>query len=299
MSDIFYNDLQKDITQLTFMDIYNRLSLLAKSVFEWHGLPEGMNEKFIERYLFEDGRCMFFHDKTLGWMITRCTDSATLNPYDEPTRLYPAAVNYTPEETGEGAEGERGFEVGKECVLIQNNDDAIPTTQTIRLFAARMALMQRTIDVNIKAQKTPYIIRCGSKQQLLSLRNMFKDIEGFEDCIVVDKSLEVEDAIKVFSTAAPVVFDKLAIEKNKLWNECMTFLGVNNANMDKRERLVDDEVQANNEQIMLSAEMMLKARESAAEAMSKLSGRNISVKLRQLQKPTADSTAPGKEGAEE
>lgn len=298
MSDIYIKDLENDITQLTFNDIYNRLSLLAKAVFEWHGLPEGMNEKFIERYLYEDGRCMFFHDQTLGWMITRCTDSATLNPYDEPTRLFPAATNYIPDEA-EDNDSLRGYEVGSECVLIQNNDDGLPTNRTIRLFAARMALMQRTIDVNIKAQKTPYIIRCANKNQLLSLRNMFKDIDGFEDCVVVDKSMEAEDAIKVFNTNAPIVFDKLAIEKNKLWNECMTFLGVNNANMDKRERLVDDEVQANNEQIMLSAEMMLKARERAAEAMSKLSGLNISVKIRTLQKPTEATQATGKEVAED
>ena len=282
MDTIYYNDIQKDITQATFWDIYTRLTLLATSVFEWSGLPEGIDEKFIERYLYFQGRCMFFKDPTLGWMVTACSDAGMLNYYDEPTRLFPNATNYIPD-VAESPEG-FGYENGTECALIMNNDLSKPTAHTIKLYAARLTEMQRTIDVNIKAQKTPYILKVESSQLLLSLKNLFKDVEGFEDCVFVDKSLDVGENVAVLNTSAPIVFDKLAIEKNKLWNEVMTFLGVNNANMDKRERLVDDEVQANNEQIALAADVMLKARERAAKAMSELSGLNISVKLRDLHK---------------
>lgn len=285
MDDVYFRDVQKNITQATFYDIYTRLTMLAQSVFEWSGLPEGIDQKFIERYLFFAGRCMFFKDAKLGWMVTGCTDAGMLNYYDEPVRLYPFATNYIPEEGSSSESDDMGYENGTECVLIMNNDLSKPTSQTIQLYAARLTEIQRTMDLNIAAQKTPFIIKCNSDKQLLSLKNLYRDVKGFESVCFLDKSLEVEDSVKVLNTAAPIVFDTLALEKNRMWNECMTFLGINNANMDKRERLVDDEVQANNEQIMLAAEMMLKARERAAEAMSKLSGLNISVKLRQLQKP--------------
>lgn len=259
----------KDLSILTFYDYYNRLSMLAQSVFEWHGLPNGIDEKHLERYLYEQGCCMFFKDKTLGWIITRCLLDGDLNYYDEPTTIFPVATNYV---------DVRSYENGKESILIYNNDRCIPTRRTILLYASRLAEIQRTADVNIFAQKTPYIVK-GSDKQKNSLLAVIRKWFGNEPLIFGDKNLDTSE-MKVLNTTAPVVFDKLTIEKNKLWNECMTFLGINNANTDKRERLVDDEVQANNAQIELSAHVMLKARERAARLMSDFCGKEITVTMR-------------------
>lgn len=278
--DIYYHDAAKDINQATFSDYYHRLALLAQAVFKWDGLPEGISERHIERYLFNEGRCMFFEDKTKGLMVTRCTDSGLLNYYDEPTRLTPVATHYY---------SWKSFENHVNCVEILNNNYAIPTHRTIMLYAARLTDTQRTADVNIMAQKTPSFIRASDKQRL-SLINMFRQWRGNEPLIMADKELQGLP-LEVLKTDAPVVFDKLHIEKNKIWNECMTFLGVNNANTDKRERLVDDEVQANNQQIELSAQVMLSARERAAEEINKLFGTNIKVEMRTLCDPLESPTA--------
>ena len=275
MDNIYMMNPPRDITQLTFFDMYTRLMMLAQAVFKWEGLPNGIDEKHIERFLFHEGRCMFFRDPMKGWMVAKCTDQGWLNYYDEPTHLTPAAANCDMMLS-------KPYEVGMECAVIFNNDYAIPTHRTISLYAARLADIQRTMDVNINAMKTPVIIKCNDKQRL-SVENMYRQVDDYKVKIVVDKTMET-DEIKVLNVAAPVVFDKLAIEKSRMWNEVMTFLGVNNANMDKRERLVDDEVQANNEQIMLSAQMMLKARERAAETMSKLCGQKITVTTRDLRR---------------
>ena len=279
-----------DATELTFKDTMIRLSLLAQTVFKWKGLPNGIDEKHLERYLFEEGRCIFYHDETVGWVITRCTDSGDRNYYDEPTRLLPVATNATGLDLKEK-------DPRKDCVLIYNNDYAYPTTRTLMMYAARLTEMQRTIDINIHAQKTPVLIKASDKTRL-SAKQIYKQWDGFEPLIITDKNLTEGVALEVLNIAAPVVFDKLSIEKNKLWNECMTFLGINNANMDKRERLVDDEVQANNEQIGYSAEVMLKARQRAAEAMSKLCCCDITVELRRTHKDVTGAEQPT-EGQEE
>lgn len=280
MKDIFYNDAVKELNQATFSDYYHRLALLAQAVFKWEGLPEGINERHIERYLFNEGRCMFFEDSTKGLMVTRCTDSGLLNYYDEPTRLTPVATHYY---------NWKSLENHVSCVEILNNDYAIPTHRTIMQYAIRLTDIQRTIDVNIMAQKTPAFIR-ATKNQRLSLVNMYRQWKGNEPLVMVDDTLQ-NAPLEVLKTDAPVVFDKLHIEKNKLWNECMTFLGVNNANTDKRERLVDDEVQANNQQIELSAQVMLKARQRAAEEINSLFGTEIEVTMRTLCEPLESPTA--------
>ena len=282
MENIFIGNRSMDITNLTFQDFYMRLMLLAQTVFEWEGLPNGIDEKHIEKYLYSEGRCMFFHDFEKGWMIAKCTDAGRLNYYDEPTKLRPVATQYIPDDP-------IVYENGENCALIYNNAYAIPTHRTILLYAARLTEMQRTIDININAQKTPVIVKTTARQ-LPTMRAAYRQFKGFEPVIFGDKNLDALDDVKALNVAAPVVFDKLAIEKNKLWNECMTFLGINNANMDKRERLVDDEVQANNEQIQLSAHIMLKSRQMAAEQMSALCGREITVKLRNAHRAPQDAS---------
>ena len=280
MKDIYTTQFAKSVDQLTYNDYLRRLTMLARAVFRWEGLPNGIDEKFIEKYLFNEGRCMFFKDFEKGWMVTKIAEVGCLNYYDEPTLLSPIATNYNPEEP-------RTYMNGEECVVIYNNDLAAATLETIRLYAARLTEIQRTADINIIAQKTPVIVT-GTEKQRLSLKAVIRAWLGNEPIIHGDKNLEGMD-MKVLNTAAPVVFDKLTIEKNKMWDECMTFLGINNANMDKRERLVADEVQANNEQIALSAVCMLKARERAAKAMSEMCGCDIRVSMR---KPEEIKGAP-------
>lgn len=292
MNDMLAMPSAKNIKQLTFIDYYFRLKLLALSVFEWKGLPNGIDPKYIEKYLLYNGSCMFFQDKKLGWMVTKCTEKGGLNYYDEPVSLRPSATNYI---------NMKSYTPGVDCVYITNNDFCIPTTRTLRMYAARLAEIQRTADVNIIAQKTPVIVK-GTDKQRKSLLQVIRSWLGDEPLIFGDKQLDISE-MKVLNTAAPVVFDKLTIEKNKMWNECMTFLGINNANTDKRERLVDDEVQANNEQIELSAHVMLKARERAAEEISKLCGCEVTVSLRNANTGAVEPAATHKtlqpEGGEE
>lgn len=280
MNEIYYKDAAREMNQLTFADYYNRLSLLARSVFKWEGLPEGIKERYIEKYLFNQGRCIFFEDKTKGLIVTGATECGLLNYYDEPTFFTPVATHYNRWQP---------LENHVKCVEIRNNDEVTPTHRTILQYAVRLTDIQRTIDINIRAQKTPCFIR-ASKNQKLSLVNMYRQWSENEEHIMVDENIQGAP-LDVLRTDAPVVFDKLHIEKNKLWNECMTFLGLNNANTDKRERLVDDEVQANNEQIEQSATVMLKEREDAAAEINRIFGTNIKVSKRTICAPLEAPTA--------
>lgn len=264
----------KNLNDRTFTDYYYRLLMIAKSRFKWNNIPNFIKDEWIEKYLINEGNCLFFEDDVKGFMVAKATASGMLNTYDE-------CVSYTPYGTGYIG---RPLINDEECVLIKNNDFMLSTAPTLQLYAYRLTEITRAIDVNISAQKTPVVVLCNEKQRL-SFKRMFKNISDNEVAIYGDKNLDI-DAIKSLNIQAPVVFDKLECQKHAIWNECMTFLGFNNSNQDKKERLVADEVGANDEQIGASANVMLKTRQDACENINRIFGLDISVELREMPMPT-------------
>lgn len=269
-----YKSMAKLLNDRIVTDYFYRLMLISKALFKWENLPNGIDEKWIERYLFTEGACLFYKDPTLGFMVAKMGENGMLNAYDEPTEVFPYATNYI-------YEGEQLIN-NSNCIIIRNNDDMIPTAPTIQLYAYKLTNIDRTIDTNIMAQKMPIVVKCTDKQKL-SLKQAMNQRNDNEPVIYADKGLNTEE-IQVLKTDAPIVFDKLQIQKHAVWNECMTFLGVNNANMDKRERLVTNEVEANNQQVQASEDVMLKARERACKLINKMFGTNIKVTRRNLSK---------------
>lgn len=257
----------KNFNDITYQDYFYKLKMLAMARQEWAKLPNSMDEKWVERFLFDDGFCVYFEDELKGHMVAKCTLEG-INSYGDPTSIVPVGVDIEP----------RRLTPGVDCVLIQNNDERIPTSRFIQLFAYRLAQTTRAIDVNVNAQKTPILI-LGTDKQKLSLKNVYAQYTGNEPVIFGDKGLDTE-IMKVLQTQAPIVFPQLHEHKQNIWNECLTFLGINNANTDKRERLITDEVEANNTHIDLSAECFLKSRQKAAEQINKLFGTSIEVKIR-------------------
>lgn len=261
MSDIInLKTFAKNLNEMTFRDYYTRLMLIAKSIYKWN-LPNNINYKWLEDYLYENGSCVFFYDDTLGYVISGYTSCGDLNNYKEPTLIQPVMLNY---------ECNRILENHIDCVIIRNNDIMMPTSTTLQLFAYRLMEITRTMDVNIKGQKTPTIVLCDDKQKM-SFKRALQQINDNEDAVYGYKNFDV-DSIKALKLECPIVFDKLRLEKHELLNECYTFLGINNANQNKKERLVDDEVQANNEQVEISSNVFLSSREEAVREIKLLFG---------------------------
>lgn len=260
---------------LTASDYYDRLASIALSVFEWTGLPESCNQRFLERALYETGRAVFVNDPIYGYLTLECTPSGQLNIYNEP-------VSYTAFSTRYHKDFKR-----TECVYIRNNYLERPTIDSIILFANRLTEAERTIDINIKAQKTPVVIRCSEKEKL-TMMNAFKQFTGNEPLILYSDAMNI-DNFKVLKTDAPFVADKVQEYKRNIWNDCMTFLGINNNySEDKKERLLTDEINANNDQININAQTMLLTRKIACEEINKMYGLNVDVKMRTFNESEAE-----------
>ena len=172
----------------------------------------------------------------------------------------------------------------EECILVMNDWERIPTSTTLELFAYRLYEAQRTCDTNIKAQKTPVMITVNEKQRLL-MENLYNQYDGNQPFIFGDKDQLAGDELKCINTYAPYVVDKVTDYKKEIWNEALTFLGINNIMLEKKERLVSDEANSNNELINLNLQSRLAPRQEAARQFNekfKLTGtdKEISVKVR-------------------
>ena len=251
----------------TFMQYYNRLTELSMSMFEWKNLPETVDERFLELVLFADGMAIFFKDEEIGYLGLRTMIGGHLNVYQIPTQRTAYASN-----------GYNKMLDEKDSVIIFNNLLHTNSLLDIEQFSKRLYNLDRTIDVNTNAQKTPILITCEESQRL-TMQNLYMKYDGNQPVIFSDKSLN-PNALKVLNTGAPYVADKLYSLKVQIWNEALTYLGIPNINYQKKERMISDEVQRNQGGIIASRYSRLNARRQAAEQINEMFGLNIEVNYR-------------------
>jgi hypothetical protein len=233
-----------------------------------------MDERWIEKYLFTSGKCIFYKDPVMGYMVAGLAQQGGVNCYGDPTSVCPVAENYV-------YSGEKLVN-GENCYVIRNNDLMLPNFPIIRHYAYKLCNIDRAIDTNVEAVKTPIIVRCSEKQKL-SLKNAINQRKDNEPVIWSSDLSDINEMVDTLTTNAPIVFPQLQTQKHMILNEVFTDLGINNANMDKRERMVANEVEANNEQVKACEDVMLKARQQACKEINRIFGTNISVKRRKLE----------------
>ncbi len=267
-----YKSVAQMANNMTFSYYYYKLTLIARALFSWKNLPNNMDDRWIEKYLFTNGKCIFYKDPVMGEMVAGFGQMSSINCYGDPTKVYPVAPNYT-------YDGEQLIN-GENCYVIRNNDLMLPTFPTVRMYAFKLTNIDRAIDINIEAQKSPILVRCTDKQRL-SLKNAINQRRDNEPVIYADNSFD-KDMITTLDLNPPLVFPDLQVQKHMVLNEVFTDLGINNANMDKRERMVANEVEANNEQVKASEDVMLKVRQEACKQINRIFGTNISVERRKL-----------------
>ena len=252
----------------TYLQYYNRLLELAINMYEWKNLPDTVDERFLELTLFSDGMAVFFRDDILGELCLQCMIGGELDVYRIPIERTAYATN--------------GYQMrlnNQNSVIIFNNYSHTNSMLDVEMYARRLYEIERTIDVNVKAQKTPLIVR-ATENQRLTMKNLYMQYDGNEPFIFGDNNLDM-DAIKVLPTNAPYVADKLNILKRQIWNEALTCLGIKNSNTEKRERLVSDEITSNLGGVAAQRFCRLNARRKAAEQINKMFDLNIQVDFRE------------------
>lgn len=252
----------------TYLQYYNRLTELAISMFEWQNLPKTVDQRFLEMCLFGDGMCVFFQDEVLGYLSLQCMIGGKLNVYRIPMERKAYATNGYQRELNE-----------TNSVIIFNNYLHTNSLLDVEMFSKRLYNLDRAIDVNANAQKTPVLIQCDESQRLV-MKNLYKQYEGNEPFIFGSKGLDAS-GLKVLQTGAPYVADKLYELKTQIWNEALTYLGISNINVVKKERMLIDEVTRNQGGTVASRYSRLESRRQACKQINEMFNLNIWVDYRE------------------
>lgn len=264
----------------TYVDYLERMKKICLSMFEWQNLPTSMNARFIEMCLFYNGQAALLYDDNYGYINTMAADGGYINIYGLPTELN--CYSYRFNQRRSLYMTDTGEEKGSECILVMNNYERVPTCATVNLFAYRLAEAQRTADVNIKAQRTPILLTTDQKQ-LFTLKKMYEEYDGNTPAIFADKNTITPDALKAIKTDAPFIAQNIMDYKREIWNEFLTFMGISNLS-EKRERMVSNEIDSNNELVNLNLQALLIPRKEACRQFNEKYGlmgeKAIDVKVR-------------------
>lgn len=244
---------------------YTYLQMLSLNLFKYEGLPESINTFYLEYILQTRGYVAIYGDDNLGLIASEVTLGGQLNHYQLPTMYHTVSTSNLVKKDLKA----------DECVLIKNSPLYLGLFPYLNFYAKKLALVSRTQDQNLSMQWTPYIIT-GDRRMLQQFKVFMKKVMQGVQTIFTSKNMKLDD-VNVLQTNAPFIADDLHNMKQSILRECLTFLGIENANMDKKERLVADEVNANNQQVIASRNIWLSERRKGIQKLNEMYGLNVSV----------------------
>ena len=278
--------LEENFNDRNLGRLFFLFSNLALNRFTWENLPSGLESRHIEKALFEFGQCAFYDDESVGLICLPCVLSNNLNVYGDPTEVVLHGINYS-----------KNVKV-KDCVRVLNNDNCTPTAHHVNYYVKKIYEVDKAMDKNLKKLKIPYIV-ATTKQNELTMKNLMKKINNDEDEILLDEKMTNGGnvGIEVLNTNAPYYIDKYQQHKNDLMCEFLTIMGLNNSNANngKKERLLVDEVNVNNGEILMYLDIDYKNRLKACEEINKRFGLNVKV-TKNIENLSTDFLGSTKEG---
>lgn len=277
-----YNTISKKKVALyenniEFQNIFYNLLNIAMYSFSIKGLPDSCNERFFKLNLIFNGYAALIKDPDLGYLslgVRPTINSSQLNIYGE----YPDVMAF----------GWNGFNKqytnymygtdnsDAEAVICRDNDLMYPIINILWIYAKRLTDTMRTLDVTARKLKTPYFITCDEAQKS-SIKKILDDVDFNQDSIIANRSTMPNEFNVLQTGVQPESVRVLWEHYSNLESEIRTFLGINSAaNLDKKERLVVDEAQANDILTDINIQYRLKSYQQFCDTVNNLWGLNIS-----------------------
>ena len=254
-----------NLNQYTYYMYRNQILRLAINRYKWRGLPDTCDPEYLEKTLILSGQATIAKTPELGVWVSVGATGGPINLYDQPKSWRAISTN----------------EINFACdptnaVFIYDSLTQMPSIYpNINIWARRLAEIDQTIDLNLKQQNVPWVFT-APQEQVFDLTNIIKQAMGGEPAILGYKGLGEQYEAKLLASPVELKAEQLMLYKQLLWNDVYTCLGIDNLPK-KSERMIEDEVDANNDPTNMLALDGLQARRKAAKEFSKLSGLDVSV----------------------
>lgn len=250
----------------TYLLKMEECNIVAENTFQIKKIPKDclIDIGYVNSQLVSVGSIAWFKDELLGLLALPYVSLSGLDVYGRPVKIEVIGRN-----------GYRKVLNRGEFVIMYDNTRKIPIKPFIIQFAQRLAREERIKDINMEQQRTNRIWKtsCNKEKSIKQLLNNIagnvEQVLGFDDIILED--------IQAILNPAPFVADKISIEQEKIWNEFLRFCGVSNLNLQKRERLIKDEVNTNSGGTIISRFNRFTPRKDAIEKINELFNMNLEV----------------------
>lgn len=253
-----------EMNNLQYRMYYELLEQMVCAIYRWENLPSEIDQRFLELTLFNRGMSVFFRDEEYdAFFATMGAPSGQINMYQNPLSY----IAY-------GADGFHRNLKAADCVPIWNNYLRRPDINAMKIYARRLADIDRTIDVNLMTQKMPVFITVPESQRL-TVQNMIRQYAGNEPVIVGADGIFDPSQMNYLSPGAPFITPDLLKAKQTVWSEVMTYFGIENTNVSKAERVQSAEVEANNGQIEANRLIRLNCRREACKEINRKYGLDV------------------------
>lgn len=258
----------------------------VSNLFEWSGMPDEIPLDYVERVLITEGKVMFFYDPSVyGYMALACGVRG-YNIYNKPTVAYAIAPNM------EGIkiryeriivyQYNKNIDPEKGCVLINNMYGGQSLLGIIDFYGRRLAMIQQAFDTNALWQNIPVLFPVPSDDVKLSIEKLFQKIYSGRPWVIVDELLAGgEKPVQGLPIDVPYRLDVLMDSLREVKQRFYETIGINTPGADKKERLLEDEVNANEQALDTALKVMLNQRKKACKEINKLFGLNVDVRVRE------------------
>lgn len=256
-----------------FMLYQNMLWGLAEARFVWDGLPETVNERYLERVLHRHGLAVFFEDPRLhAFFALHAAGTGDVDVYGDPKTFRVTGNRYINREIS-----------SKDCVPIWTNRNRVNDQWVVNYYAAALAEAAETVRVNALNSRSPMILALSQEQRLAG-ENFYRQVAEGQPVIFTvkdDMGRGLADSVQALDNrqSPSAISDAIRVKK-EIWDDAMLALGIQCAPPDKKERLVDDEVEAIQGQTAAFRGVAIGARQEAADAINERYGLNVSVHWR-------------------
>lgn len=253
--------------------IYYREYLLKKilSRFEFDGLPSYWDMDYFLEVLFLDGK-ICITDTAAGVLPLRCGTTGT-GIFEQPTEC----------QIANPVLGSFRRTIDVDCALIKLQYNYAGCGWLINRYATMLAMCDSSVATNLMNTKVTYVFKASSKAQAETMKNMYDQITQGKPAVFVGENGAInEENMFVMPAKQNFIAEDIQILKRKIINEFLTEIGINNTNQDKRERLTDDEVNANNDEVYANIQHWFDNISDGINRANKLYNLGLSVKVREF-----------------